>query len=177
MLRKLLSQVFSTQRARETPQRAAVAANGASGNDLIAQLERARACEKRGDPEAALACYQACAASYPDSAPAHLGAANALSDLWRMHECIEASGRAAVLEPQALPLFSALLYHSHFATNVDPAELFRLHRDYGERVAAQVEPLRTHANSRELERKLRIAYVSANFSRHSVGYFVEPLLA
>jgi len=69
MLRKLLSQVFSTQRARETPQRAAVTASGASGTDLIAQLERASACEKRGDPEAALACYQACAASYPDSAP------------------------------------------------------------------------------------------------------------
>ncbi len=33
-----------------------------------------------------------------------------------------------------------------------------------------------HANSKDLDRKLRIGYVSSDFKNHSVAYFIEPVL-
>jgi predicted O-linked N-acetylglucosamine transferase (SPINDLY family) len=55
-------------------------------------------------------------------------------------------------------------------------------RDECERFAAQFEaPLKTrrqpHRNLREQRRRLKVGYVSPDFRRHAVAYFIEPILA
>jgi predicted O-linked N-acetylglucosamine transferase (SPINDLY family) len=37
--------------------------------------------------------------------------------------------------------------------------------------------IQPHSNDRSRERRLRIGYVSSDFRQHSVGYFIEPVLA
>lgn len=61
---------------------------------------------------------------------------------------------------------------------VDSDYLIRAHRAYGERVEAPFRNRRVaYRNDRDPDRRLRIGYLSPDFRRHSVAYFIEPVLA
>jgi protein O-GlcNAc transferase len=56
--------------------------------------------------------------------------------------------------------------------------LFAEHRNWAERVAAPHYPVETHhTNNHDLERRLRIGYVSPDFRRHPVSAIFAPILA
>lgn len=135
--------------------------------------------EKKGELEAALECYRAAAANAFNPVRAQIDAANVLVDLWRLDEAIEAYRQAVAMEPQSTRILSGLLFFSHLASSpLDRAALFELHRDYGKRVLALArEPMHQTVPRDPRKRRLRIGYVSPNFSRHSVGYFIEPVIA
>lgn len=77
---------------------------------------------------------------------------------------------------------SELVYHDnlllllHYADTVSRDELAEAHRNYGRVAAAQVAPLPSVTPAPLLGRRLRVGYVSADFRRHSVAFFLEPLL-
>ena len=50
------------------------------------------------------------------------------------------------------------------------------HRGWGKSQAAGIVPYTSYDNSREPDRPLRIGYVSPDFRRHPVAFFVEPIL-
>ena len=126
---------------------------------------------------AALACYRGCGEAYPQSLEARLGAAGVLMDLWSIDEAIAVYGDALKLAPAAGAVFSALLFHSHYRCPADARRMFDLHRQYGA-MMRQVgqHPHASLALAPDPGRRLRIGYVSPNFSRHSVGYFIEPVI-
>lgn len=142
-------------------------------------LRDAEAWEKAGNIPAALECYRACVDTHPQSVEAHLGVANSLAALWRMEECIEASVGALNIAPRNSEIFSGVLLYHHYAANPDPRALFELHRRHAQMMSEKVSPRVTgsHGNEPDSARRLRIGYVSRNFSRHSVGYFIEPVIA
>lgn len=86
--------------------------------------------------------------------------------------------RAMVLDPHNASALSALLFSLHYQPGVPALELARLHRQYGERFEA---PLRAgwqaHTNDPDPARSLRIGFVSGDFRRHPVGYFMVDVLA
>jgi predicted O-linked N-acetylglucosamine transferase (SPINDLY family) len=60
----------------------------------------------------------------------------------------------------------------------DCSRIHAAHLEYGVRHAARLAPVEPHPRARSEPRcKLRIGYVSPDFKRHSVAYFIEPLLA
>jgi len=140
-------------------------------------LRHGEALERAGDLEGALRCYRACAAAHPADLHARLAIVNALTAAWRMDECIEACAQALALAPSNTEVFSGLLLYSHYASRPDARALFDLHRRYGE-LASRAFPARHDGAfaSAEPERRLRVGYVSRNFSLHSVGYFIEPVV-
>ncbi len=142
-------------------------------------LRRGRALEKGGEVASALECYRACAAAHPDSPEAHLALAAALSTLWRMEECTAALDAALRLAPHNREIFSGVLLTHHYAAHPDSRALFELHRRYGQMASERLPPRVSgaHPHTRDAERPLRIGYLSRNFSRHSVGYFIEPVIA
>jgi predicted O-linked N-acetylglucosamine transferase (SPINDLY family) len=61
-----------------------------------------------------------------------------------------------------------------------PREIFERHRDWGADTTASQKDAATQivfTNSRDPDRRLRVAYLSGDFRTHSVGYFFQPLLA
>jgi predicted O-linked N-acetylglucosamine transferase (SPINDLY family) len=58
-----------------------------------------------------------------------------------------------------------------------PAEIFAAHVNWGRRYDAITAAAAPHSIPRDCDRRLRIGYVSADFKRHSVAFFIEPLLA
>jgi predicted O-linked N-acetylglucosamine transferase (SPINDLY family) len=81
------------------------------------------------------------------------------------------------LDPDLDTAYSNYHFALHYRHDVDPAETFRVARDYQERFAAPLAVAwRQHRNSRDPRRRLRVGYVSADLRQHPLGYYLEPVL-
>jgi len=121
----------------------------------------------------------------PHLVSAHVLLGNALRSLGRFEEMEAAYRRALAIDPNlrevrenlaSLPLLN-MLYDSE----ATPAQIYRRHRDWGDDAIATArknEPTPApFRNSRDPERRLRVAYLSPDFRYHAVSFFFEPLLA
>src|SRR5205085_12033632 len=59
---------------------------------------------------------------------------------------------------------------------LEPKAVYQAHVDFGQAAARQVGPVNRPPENKDPNRRLRIAYVSADFCRHSVAFFIEPIL-
>jgi len=78
-------------------------------------------------------------------------------------------------------LAHSALYYLSFRPEVTPAALFEAHRDWGLAYLAELRKAGRDLtpgfeNSRDPGRRLRVGYLSADMRKHSVAYFLEPLL-
>lgn len=152
----------------------------AQADPVALALDLGMALQERGEFDAALQVYAACAEAHPGEAGPHIRAGNVLRELWRVEEAVRAHAKAFELAPAGNALIlSSVLFYSHYLAEVDPQRLFESHRRYGRLVAAGLgrgsQPL--YGVTPDPERRIRIGYVSPNLSRHSVGSFIEPVIA
>jgi predicted O-linked N-acetylglucosamine transferase (SPINDLY family) len=84
---------------------------------------------------------------------------------------------AITLDPGAVLPRSYLLFAMDLCDDVDPQANYLEHRRFGEWLAG-VTPrtFRSHCNSPDPDRPLRVGYVSSDFRIHPVAQFLEPLL-
>lgn len=122
----------------------------------------------------ALVCEERALAADPNYAPAHRGRAVALQKCHRIPEAVRAYETLLASTPSQLELQSHRLFALNYLEDVNPAELFSAHQAYGR--LAKFPPATNFKNTLEPERKLRVAFFSADFREHSVAYFIEPLL-
>lgn len=161
---------------------ATVPTGGASGSkaasgSLEDLVQQAAMLAKAGRLNAALECYRACVQAYPHELSAYLGMGNVLVDLWSIEEAVASYGKALALAPHSSAIYSALLFHTHYLASPDPARMFELHQRFGQMMHMASRPAtKNFAPAGIRERRIRVGYVSPNFSRHSVGYFVEPVI-
>lgn len=103
--------------------------------------------------------------------------AKALKARGDMEGALAAYRQALALRPDDREIFSNLLLALNYVSTAEPKEVYALHRDYAARFEAPLQPawLR-HTNHPEVERRLRIAYLSPDFRRHPVANFIEPVL-
>ena len=79
--------------------------------------------------------------------------------------------------PDSPSVWSTLLLAMNYR-ELNADELLSAHRAYAERFEdPQRDSWRAHDNDRTPERRLRIGYVSPDLRRHSVAYFMEPVLS
>jgi len=105
----------------------------------------------------------------------NLGAA--LADLGRHDEAAAVMRDACLANPDDLNLRTALCLSSHYAEAMTPAQVRAVHDSYNATLARQLRTDPTpFALSRDPGRKLRVGFVSGDLRRHSVAFFVEPLL-
>ena len=155
-------------------------ASGGTADPVAAALELGLSLQDRGELAAALKVYADCARAHPREAGPHIRAGNVLRQLWRVEEGVGEHARALELAPGDNELIlSSLLFSSHYFAEPDPQRLLESHRQYGRLLAAQLanDPAPRHDVAPDPGRRIRVGYVSPNFSRHSVGYFIEPVIA
>jgi predicted O-linked N-acetylglucosamine transferase (SPINDLY family) len=132
----------------------------------------AQAYKKLGQFETALGHYREMLRLHPDDPSVYSGMAHTLNQQGRIEEAMDCYDQARHLDPRHSPLF-ALNYNPKFG----PREIFEEHRRWGELYGSVDDPLPPLAANTEPERRLRVGYVSPDLRKHSVAYFIEPVLA
>lgn len=121
----------------------------------------------------AVAAFRGVLAQQPDNARAWNNLGNALPDV---ADKVAAFRRAIALAPDLAQARSNLLFSLHYLPEVDDADLLAQARAFGSAVGRRVVPCTDWANDRQLDRPLRIGFVSADLCQHPVAYFFESVL-
>jgi len=79
-------------------------------------------------------------------------------------------------EPGNSSTHSRLLFHVHFLPNPDRQKLYEEHRRWAQTHAPASMARRTHNNTPEPQRRLRIGYLSPDFRMHATVYNLAPLI-
>jgi predicted O-linked N-acetylglucosamine transferase (SPINDLY family) len=131
----------------------------------------------QGKLDQAVESYQRAVRFKPEFAEAHQNLGNVLKDLSRLDEAIAAFRTALRLKPNHR-LHSSLLWVLKLHPDVDAKAIYEESRRWDEVYAAPLKGHhRPHANQPDPHRRLRIGYVSPDFSEHSCSFFTIPLLA
>jgi protein O-GlcNAc transferase len=86
--------------------------------------------------------------------------------------------RALQLKPDFSLCYSNLLLLMNYSSRHTPEAVFAEHVQFEKQCAAPFySAVLPHTNDRSTSRRLKIGYVSPDFRRHSVNYFLEPVLA
>jgi predicted O-linked N-acetylglucosamine transferase (SPINDLY family) len=114
----------------------------------------------------------------PDLAEAYDSLGFALREQGRLAEAIAAYRKAVQIKPGYTQAHSNLLYTLIFCPEYNAATLYEEHRRWNELHAAPLAKfLRPHCNDRSPDRRLRVAYISANFRDQAETFFTIPLFS
>lgn len=131
----------------------------------------------QGKLEEAVVCCRRALELNPDESGAHLNLGNALKHQGKLSEAVASYERALELNPEFFDAHSSLLMTRQNVAGVSLEELFEAHSDFERRYAA---PLRAdwkpHDIVRDPDRPLRLGFLSPDFGRHPVGYFLIRVL-
>jgi predicted O-linked N-acetylglucosamine transferase (SPINDLY family) len=125
----------------------------------------------------AAGAYRKALALNPDLAETLSNLGNVLCEQGLLAEAMAAFKRSLQLWPDP-GVHSNLLLNLGYDGNTQPQALFAAHREWAQRYAAPVtDEAVSAAVPRDSQRTLRIGYVSADFRRHPVGYFLLEVFA
>lgn len=141
--------------------------------------------EERGHSSEAEKPLRRAIALDPQQAHFYVSLGNTFQSRCRFAEMEAAYRKALALKPDlqevrqglaSIPLMN-LLYDD----KATPAEIYAQHRAWGDEFAAGLRAITARAppfaNTRDPERRLRVAYLSPDFRYHAVSFFFQPLLA
>jgi predicted O-linked N-acetylglucosamine transferase (SPINDLY family) len=148
---------------------------GSSDNPLFL-LNLSSYHEKCGEIVEAIDCLQKLLEKEPENSAAYMNVGNCFLALGMLDATLAAYDKGLSLSPDSPHLYSNLLHTLTYSPDVDQATAFARHREFARKFEAPLLPHKPHSNSRDSERRLRIAYVSPDLRSHSVTYFVEPML-
>ena len=100
----------------------------------------------------------------------------ALRATGQIDKSLAAFRAALAIDPAYAKAHSNLLLTLHFKPDIDGGTLRREHEQWAKQHASKIAPLPPREIDRSSDRPLRIGYLSPDLRRHSVGYFIEPIL-
>lgn len=129
-----------------------------------------------GRPADGLACHERALAAEPGYALARFGRAQALHQTHRIAEAVEDYGKFLELQPDHHEARSYRLFALHSLEGISREEVFAAHEEFGRRVGRSDAAVRAFSNSRDPQKRLRVAILSPDLRAHSCAYFLEPLI-
>ncbi len=101
----------------------------------------------------------------------------ALSDQGRLEEAMQNHRKALAMAPGYSTAHSNLLMTMHYLPGPDPDRIFEEHKSWARIHTGTIRRSTQYENSRDVNRCLKVGYVSSDFRAHSVAFFIEPILA
>ena len=125
----------------------------------------------------ALSYLQAGIKYHPQSAALYNLLAYVYNNLAQHSDAISACKKALAIKPDFWQAHSNLLVMMHFYLDHNLEEIFLAHQAWSQRHLSESARGFTHILSTDINKRLRVGYVSPNFYRGPVGYFTRPLFA
>jgi predicted O-linked N-acetylglucosamine transferase (SPINDLY family) len=136
-----------------------------------------RALQEKGQLDEAITCYQKAIKLNPNFYMAYNNLGGVLQDRGQLNEAEIYFRRVLQITPDNCKAYSNLLLNMNYNSRHNPQDIFSEHllfaKKFAEPLSSAISP---HTNEREPNRRLRIGYVSHDFRRHPVAYFIEPVL-
>ncbi|UCG46551.1 MAG: tetratricopeptide repeat protein [Phycisphaerales bacterium] len=148
----------------------------ALGPDAAAYNKLGSLYQYMGRIHEALQCQRQAVEAEPDRPELWANLARVLMETGDLQEGIDLLRKALKAMPGNAQAHSNLLFRLHQLQNLDPQKLFAEHRQWGRIHAPPAMAAPSHDNVYDVDRKLRVGYISPDFRRHSVAYFFESLL-
>jgi len=114
----------------------------------------------------------------PKHFDAHTNLAGVLKSLGMINDAITHFKQALEIKPTSIAAHHSLLWTLNYSDH-DQAAIFLEHQRFNEQHALPLAAsISAHLNDREPpQRRLKIGYVSGDFRRHSVAFFIREILA
>lgn len=129
----------------------------------------------QGQLEEAIKCYQRALTLRPQNAMVHNNLACALNDKGMFQQAREHFKTALAINPAYREAHSNFLLGLNYMCN-NLATIFSEHQQFNQQHALSLAVPPFHLNDRQPHRRLKIGYLSQEFRKHSVAYFIEPIL-
>jgi protein O-GlcNAc transferase len=147
-------------------------------SSCIAHLNLSVVLDEMGYPEQAEIAIRDALQIAPDFAQGHRSLGFLLKNQGRLDEAQASTRRAIELNPMDTAAYSNLLFLLNYHPDKSAEEIFEAYQEFDAQHGLPYKALwQAHQNSDAGQRRLRVGYVCATFSRHSTRYFLEPLLA
>lgn len=131
-----------------------------------------------GNCTLAIAAFEKSIALNPRCSEAYSNLAGAFKDQGDVVKALLYGRKALEADPRNPVCHSNFLLTLHYQEGIDPRDIFEQHWHWdalhGARLTREASP---HPNDPSPGRRLRIGYVSPDFKKHSVAYFIEAVLA
>jgi len=135
------------------------------------------ALKQMGRLDEAMVSFRQAIALQPDLPEPHINLGGILLDTTRTKEAVESFREAVRVSPEFPGAHSNLLLALNYLPEMSAENILSEHRAWARH---NTDPLTRnatpHDNDRSPHRRLRIGYISADFWRHSVNYFLLPIL-
>jgi len=131
--------------------------------------------------EEAIASYRRALELQPDLVEVYCNLGNALRAQGRLNEAVVCYQKALGIKPDYASAYSNLLFLLSYHAETSPADY--LSRAHGWELACIPAEIRQAARTKNFERlplsgrRLKIGYVSGDFRKHAVSYFIEQIFA
>lgn len=113
----------------------------------------------------------------PTYADAYNNLGNALKDQGLLEEALACYRRAMALDPDDPTFHSNLARMLHFQPGCDAQTVLQEHRRWNQRFAEPLKRfIKSHGNTPDPDRRLKVGYVSPDLRIHPVARFLLPLL-
>ena len=130
-----------------------------------------------GQLDEAVLSYRHALAIKPDYAEAHSNLANILKDLGQFDQAVISNRRALHIEPDFSEAHSNLIFSLNYTAHITPVDYLAEARRFGQMVSKKVTARFTAWQGEKNPERLRVGLVSGDLREHSVGHFLENLLA
>ena len=126
----------------------------------------------------AIVNYQKALQINPEFAKAYNGLGHVFHEKGQLDEAEAYYRRAIQIDPENLHSYEGLLFQMLYTSKYDSRTVFQEHLRFAKLFAEPFSSfISPHTNGCLPDRRLRIGYVSPDFRRHSVKYFLEPVLS
>ncbi len=125
----------------------------------------------------AVASYRRALAIMPDDVVAHIKLGNAFSDLGQLDDALASYRRALEIKPDFYEAQSNLLFALNYTASHEPSYYLEQARLFGRVVAEKAGARFSAWQCAARPERLRVGLVSGDLRKHSVGFFLEGLLA
>jgi protein O-GlcNAc transferase len=133
---------------------------------------------RQGQLNQAMFYYQKAIDIDPNYSVSYNYMGNALKDKGYLNKAEVFYRRAMQLKPDDYISYEALLMNMNYNAQYDAQTVFCEHARFAKQFAEPLYPrISSFDNVRITTRRLKIGYVSPDFKKHSVAYFIEPVLS